>query len=74
MDTTRLTGLVHKIVRQMPTHEFVCDFCANRRYIEISITAEIKTPTCEYCGLLMSRVWSAAPVHFKGDGFYSTGG
>lgn len=58
----------------MPTYEFVCDFCASKRSIELSMTVEVKTPSCEQCGLLMSRVWNPAPIHFKGTGFYKTGG
>lgn len=28
---------------------------------------------CAKCGYRMVRVWTAAPVSFKGPGFYSTG-
>ena len=31
-------------------------------------------PTCRDCNITMDRIWQATPTHFKGGGFYSTGG
>ena len=31
-------------------------------------------PACPFCGETMQRIWTATPVHFKGNGFYSTDG
>ena len=31
-------------------------------------------PSCPLCGNNMSKVFSPTPVHFRGTGFYKTGG
>ena len=53
----------------MPYYDFECKVCT--KLIEID---EPIPPTCPSCGAVMLRIWSAVPTHFKGSGFYSTGG
>ena len=53
----------------MPTYEFKCNQCAT--LIETN-TRDL--PTCNLCGEIMIRLYSSTPVHFKGTGFYKTGG
>jgi putative FmdB family regulatory protein len=53
----------------MPYYDFECKVCA--KVIEIN---DSNPPSCTCCGNLMIRIWSSTPVHFKGTGFYSTGG
>jgi putative FmdB family regulatory protein len=53
----------------MPYYDFECKVCSK--------VTEVDDPTplpCPSCGNLMVRIWSSIPVHFKGTGFYSTGG
>ena len=53
----------------MPLYDFKCECC--NEVIEIN---EPDSPPCGICGNTMIRIWSAPAVHFKGSGFYSTGG
>jgi len=53
----------------MPYYDFECKTC--KLVIE---KTETNPPDCTSCGNLMVRIWSSTPVHFKGTGFYSTGG
>jgi putative FmdB family regulatory protein len=53
----------------MPLYDFKCECC--NEVIEID---EPDSPPCGTCGNTMIRIWSAPAVHFKGSGFYSTGG
>jgi predicted nucleic acid-binding Zn ribbon protein len=53
----------------MPYYDFECKFCI--KVIEVN---DPTPPFCTCCGNLMIRIWSSTPVHFKGTGFYSTGG
>jgi putative FmdB family regulatory protein len=55
----------------MPRYDYKCDQCGGTQEIERSF-GDNTEPIC--CQTTMIRVWSATPVHFKGDGFYSTGG
>jgi len=53
----------------MPYYDFECKICT-----KIQETNDSAAPFCACCGNLMTRIWSSIPVHFKGSGFYSTGG
>ncbi len=53
----------------MPYYDFECKVCT-----KITETTDPAIPFCTSCGNLMTRIWSATPAHFKGSGFYSTGG
>lgn len=50
-------------------YDFECRVCTELIEIEEPIA-----PVCTSCGAIMFRIWSAVPTHFKGSGFYSTGG
>lgn len=56
----------------MATYEYTCKTCSSVAQTERSMSDEEVIPLC--CGELMLRVWQAAPIMFKGSGFYSTGG
>jgi len=59
----------------MPTYEYKCP--NGHPYTETrSVHETLERTTCPKpgCGLRLERVFSSTPVHFKGRGFYSTGG
>ena len=56
----------------MPTYEYKCSVCAVTIERQSSIGSEDSVPVC--CGVLTIRQWGNTAVHFKGTGFYSTGG
>lgn len=53
----------------MPYYDFECKTC-----VKIVETTDPSQPVCTGCGSVMVRIYSAPPIHFKGSGFYSTGG
>lgn len=53
----------------LPTYDFKCKSCGTVK----ETTSNLPEP-CELCGETMIRLWTANPVHFKGTGFYKTGG
>lgn len=56
----------------MPTYEYKCASCFTTVEQERSLHSEAIAPTC--CGGSMIRQWNSTAVHFKGTGFYKTGG
>lgn len=52
-----------------PAYDFRCEYCGAVTEIEESLP-----PQCTVDGETMIRIWTTTPVHFKGSGFYSTGG
>lgn len=56
----------------MPVYEYECKACDIVEEFSLSFTHD--APSCNICNEPMNRVYYAAPVHFKGSGFYSTGG
>jgi putative FmdB family regulatory protein len=71
VSVTQTMGTYAKICigYNMPLYDFKCQCC--NEVIEID---EPVPPPCSTCGNTMLRIWSAPAVHFKGSGFYSTGG
>lgn len=56
----------------MPSYTYECkDDALSKEYL-LSMTHE--PPACDLCGKPMNRVFDAVPIHFKGSGFYTTGG
>jgi putative FmdB family regulatory protein len=55
----------------MPTYQFRCVKCEHTHDIVASMAASWSPPMCQFCTVDMKRVFSAAPVHFKGDGWAS---
>ena len=56
----------------MPTYEYKCPRCGVQVPQERKMDEEVPPPWCGDCCMIMERVWSAPPVHFKGSGFYKT--
>jgi len=56
----------------MPTYDYECPGEGIKKELELPMNH--KTPKCETCGAEMNRIYTANPVHFKGTGFYKTGG
>lgn len=53
-------------------YSYKCSKCESTCEVNRSIHDNEVLPNC--CSGPMSRVWDAAPAHFKGGGFYKTGG
>jgi putative FmdB family regulatory protein len=58
----------------MPNYEYKCKECNTSADHPREVSERDNLPTCGYCGRLTYRVINATPSHFKGSGFYSTGG
>jgi len=58
----------------MPNYEYKCSKCGTSEEHFREIDDRDKFPNCQYCATITERVWQATPTHFKGSGFYSTGG
>lgn len=58
----------------MPNYEYKCKECNATEEGYRHIDDRDNLPKCNTCGILMDRIWQATPAHFKGSGFYSTGG
>lgn len=56
----------------MPTYDYECPGDGEVKEYQLPISHE--PPKCETCGVDMVRVYNAVPIHFKGSGFYKTGG
>jgi putative FmdB family regulatory protein len=57
----------------MPVYEFTCPACNTIVEQEFSVYVD-HIVNCGDCGIRMEKKFSANPVHFKGTGFYKTGG
>lgn len=60
----------------MPNYEYKCSWC-NTSFEEFrKVDDRNNLPFCPYCDRIdeVTRVIQATPTHFKGSGFYSTGG
>jgi putative FmdB family regulatory protein len=55
----------------MPLYDYKCTSCAHVTEIRHGFD-ENHERTCPACGAPMARVFSAAPILFKGSGFYVT--
>lgn len=59
----------------MPTYSFICDTCNENVDLMLPVDQRDVLRNCPRCaGGQLLRIITAAPVHFKGSGFYSTGG
>jgi len=58
----------------MPTYEFICPICGTTRELSRHVDDRDDLVSCPKCNREMVREYQANPVHFKGTGFYSTGG
>jgi putative FmdB family regulatory protein len=57
----------------MPTYEFSCPICNVIIEQYFSIDSE-QIVNCGDCAVRMEKRFVPNPVHFKGTGFYKTGG
>lgn len=55
----------------MPLYDYKCTKCGTIREVRHGFHESHDEP-CPACGASMSRVFSAAPIVFKGSGFYAT--
>lgn len=55
----------------MPTYEYLCTECGDRKEVVQSFT-EPSLTTCEVCGGKLRKVIFPVGIQFKGSGFYST--
>jgi putative FmdB family regulatory protein len=55
----------------MPHYDYRCDACNYQFEVEQRMSDE-PLKQCPRCGQMIHRVFSASPVIFRGDGFYST--
>lgn len=58
----------------MPTYEYKCIACDILKEIPKPITQSDTIELCENCGEAMVKQYGTFGIHFKGSGFYSTGG
>ena len=55
----------------MPLYDYKCTKCGTIREVRHGFHESHEEP-CPACGAAMTRVFSAAPIVFKGSGFYVT--
>ena len=55
----------------MPLYDYACTRCGRVREVRHGFDETFEA-SCESCGAPMRRVFNAAPVLFKGSGFYVT--
>ena len=55
----------------MPTYEYLCTECGDRKEVVQSFTEDSLT-VCEVCGGKLRKVIYPVGIQFKGSGFYST--
>lgn len=53
----------------MPTYDFSCPICGQPKSAFATYDQEVVIPSCDNCTILMTRVWSSNPIHFKGNGW-----
>jgi putative FmdB family regulatory protein len=58
----------------MPTYSYRCPKDNTQSTYTRTIDDRDNPVECSACGGEMNREYLATPVHFKGTGFYSTGG
>jgi len=55
------------------TYKFACNKCHKVFIIKESMRRiEQLRPLCKICDTPLNRVYTPAPVHYKGTGFYTT--
>lgn len=55
----------------MPLYDYKCTKCGTVREVRHGFHESHDDP-CPQCGAAMTRVFNAAPIVFKGSGFYAT--
>lgn len=57
--------IVYKLA--MPSYDYKCEFCQTQ--VELALPVDHEVPECAGCRGKLKRLWSAVPIHFKGDGW-----
>jgi putative FmdB family regulatory protein len=58
----------------MPQYDFQCNACNVVQELILSVNESGTVPKCSLCEGVMRRVFTPPAVHFRGPGFYKTGG
>jgi len=58
----------------MPVYEYKCVLCEHIEEITKPINEATMVELCNKCGAAMVKQFGTFGIHFKGSGFYSTGG
>lgn len=53
----------------MAIYEFRCEMCSQTKQVSAGMNDIYPIPNCDNCIIIMTRVYSATPIHFKGDGW-----
>ena len=54
----------------MATYEYVCQMCLEHKLVTRPINDLLaRDPYCDFCTIPMSRLYSATPAIFKGNGW-----
>jgi putative FmdB family regulatory protein len=57
-------------VEVMALYEYRCEMCQKAETVERAMTDQLpRDPYCPNCTIPMKRVYTAAPIHFKGQGW-----
>lgn len=56
----------------MPKYEYACINCDKSEEVSRGFNDKEVVPACPACGYLMTRVYDAPGIQFKGSGFYKT--
>ena len=55
----------------MPIYDFKCPVCSTLTPVKAAVDEDFTPPGCPYCMVIMERIWTATPAHFKGRGWGS---
>lgn len=58
----------------MPRYEYLCAECNLNIEVTKSFSEADSIEICKKCNVEMNKVYGTFGIHFKGGGFYSTGG
>lgn len=69
-----VVGIIFSGVEKMPRYEYACMECDFGIEVVKPFSEADSIQICEKCGHAMNKVYGTFGIHFKGGGFYSTGG
>jgi putative FmdB family regulatory protein len=55
----------------VPYYEYKCAVCRENYVLKLPVEGHARG-ACPNCGVVGDRVFTAVPVHYKGEGFYVT--
>lgn len=54
----------------MAEYDFRCEVCGKTKTVKRSMDDQLqRDPYCDGCEVPMTRIWTANPIHFKGNGW-----